>query len=230
MNQCKCGCGGIVNPGKKFIWHHNRRGAKLTSDQVKANSARNSGKNNPMYGVRLTGKQNGFYGKQHTNKTKEKIRQARLGTKASEETKRKVSEAGKGRKHSTETKLKISESNTGKKMSAESRNKMSIIRLLRIAQKEKDYCDEWRDKEFKHWVKYERDGGVCQECGDKPTNPRLVHLHHIDGFKKSCHPHNLITLCMSCHMSYHCILEKEQLIFEWTDTANQNTKEYYNEL
>ena len=168
--------------------------------------------------------------RQVTEETKDKIRKARLGTKATERTKRKVSEAGKGRKHSKETRRRISESNKGKVISIEARKKMSITRLLRMTQKEKSYCDEWRDKEFKYWVKYERDGGVCQECGSKPTNSKLVHLHHIDGEKKHCHPYNLVTLCMSCHMSYHCILDKDKLTLEWKDTAKRNTKDYYNEL
>ena len=138
MKLCECGCGKEVNPGKRFIWHHNRRGAKLTADQIKANSIRNTGKMNPMYGVRLCGERNGFFGKKHSAETKNKIRNARLGTTLSEET-----------------------------------------------------------------------------------------IHHIDGNKKNCHPHNLITLCIGCHMSYHCILEKSQLRMEWLDTAKQNTTNFY---
>lgn len=73
------------------------------------------------------GKNNSFYGKHHTDETKEILRQAKLGTKASDETKKKLSEMRKGkgnvmygkrgelsplygRKHSEESNLKKSES------------------------------------------------------------------------------------------------------------------------
>ena len=68
-----------------------------------------TGNKNPMYGVRMygednpnygnhkiAGENNYFYGKHHTEEVKEKIRQMRLGSKASEETRRKLSEARKG--------------------------------------------------------------------------------------------------------------------------------------
>lgn len=248
MSLCECGCGGIPkHPTSRYVQGHNQhtkqwagmerkpcacgcgRFPKRLSSKYCAGHA-SKGENTPMFGVRLTGKKNHFYGKEHTSATKEKLRQARTGTKLSEETKRKVSEAGRGRKHSKETRAKISASNMGKTMSQEARKKMSITRLLRIAQTQKEYCDEWRDKEFKDWVKNERDGRVCQHCGDDPTEPKLIHLHHIDENKKNCHPHNLITLCMSCHMHYHCILDKGELPEEWQYTAVQNTQEYYNEL
>ena len=64
----------------------------------------------------------GFFGGKHTEETKEKIRQAKLGTKLSEETKRKIGEKSKGRKgaifsHTEEAKKKISKAFKGKKRS-----------------------------------------------------------------------------------------------------------------
>lgn len=63
-----------------------------------------------------TGENHPFWGKQHSEETKEKIRQARLGTKLSEEAKARLSEAHKGENnpfygkvHTEETKRKISE-------------------------------------------------------------------------------------------------------------------------
>lgn len=44
------------------------------------------------------GEKNSFYGKKHTEEAKEAIRQARLGSHASEETKKKMSEARKGKR------------------------------------------------------------------------------------------------------------------------------------
>ena len=43
-----------------------------------------------------TGEKNNFYGKSHTEETKELIRQAHLGTKASDETRQKLSDMRKG--------------------------------------------------------------------------------------------------------------------------------------
>jgi hypothetical protein len=64
----------------------------------------------------------GFFGGRHTEETKEKIRQAKLGTKLSEETKRKIGKKSKGRKgaifsHTEEAKKKISKAFKGKKRS-----------------------------------------------------------------------------------------------------------------
>ena len=57
--------------------------------------------------------------------TKQKLRYANLGKKASEETRRKISESNKGRKHSEESKKKISESQKGRLVSDETRKKLS---------------------------------------------------------------------------------------------------------
>jgi hypothetical protein len=60
------------------------------------------------------------------------------------------------------------------------------------------YCIQWTDKEYKNWLKHERDGGKCQnpQCNCKST--RLC-LHHINYDKKDCRPANLITLCIPCN-------------------------------
>lgn len=64
----------------------------------------------------------GFFGGKHTEETKKKISQAKLGTKLSEETKRKIGEKSKGRpgavfSHTEEAKKKISKAFKGKKRS-----------------------------------------------------------------------------------------------------------------
>lgn len=61
------------------------------------------------------GERNGFYGKCHTDETKEKMRQKKLGTKRSDATKEKIRNSMLGKTHSDETKLKISESKKKKK-------------------------------------------------------------------------------------------------------------------
>lgn len=48
-----------------------------------------------------------------------------------------------------------------------------------------------------------RDGHLCQCCKGKSKDPRL-NVHHIESRKTGGDaPNNLITLCETCHMSYH---------------------------
>lgn len=114
-------------------------------------------------GVSLFGEDNGFYGKQHTDESKEKIRQSKLGVSLSQEHRDKISAACKGinlgKKHtdeqklknsiahvginhpnygkhlSDETKEKIRKSNLNKKVSEETRLKQSIAAKKRWADK-----------------------------------------------------------------------------------------------
>lgn len=59
------------------------------------------------------------------------------------------------------------------------------------------YCPQWKDKEYKDWIKYERDSGRCQNPG---CNSGLqICLHHVNYNKKDCEPMNLITVCRSCN-------------------------------
>jgi hypothetical protein len=60
------------------------------------------------------------------------------------------------------------------------------------------YCVQWKDKEYKNWIKYDRDDGKCQnpQCNKITTK---ICLHHINYTKKDCRPTNLITICVSCN-------------------------------
>jgi uncharacterized Zn finger protein (UPF0148 family) len=79
MKKCMCGCGQIVKVGNVFINGHNSR------------------------------YHNGFKDRKHSEKTKQKISEARKNSPPmSDETKKKISEAGKGRKVSEVTRKKIS--------------------------------------------------------------------------------------------------------------------------
>lgn len=68
----------------------------------------------------------------------------------------------------------------------------------KVSQGDRDrlYPLQWNEK-FK-WVIRERDGFVCQECGEVEEG-RAHHVHHIDYDKQNLDPINLITLCPSCH-------------------------------
>lgn len=92
-----------------------------------------------------------------------------------------------GKHHSEETRQKISISMSGKNHPCW-KGGISC----------EPYCWEWKDREYKNWIKYKRDSGKCQnpQCNGKST--RIV-LHHINYIKKDCKPTNLIALCVSCN-------------------------------
>jgi len=83
--------------------------------------------------ILMSGKNNHMYGKKISEETKEKRSKAHTGKKMSLESRAKMSEAAKkrpkenyfGRKHSEETKLKLRNLNKGKKIPNEVRKKMS---------------------------------------------------------------------------------------------------------
>ena len=97
-----------------------------------------AGENNPMYGK--CGEENPFYGKHHTDETKNKLREMKLGKKASNETRAKMSESHKLENLSEETIKKMSLARLGKRPSEEARRNMSI------AQSGKKMSDEARAK------------------------------------------------------------------------------------
>lgn len=62
-----------------------------------------------------SGENNPFFGRKHTDETKEKIRQSRLGKSVSLKTKQRVSETHKGVKWSEDRKEKLSQTTTGRR-------------------------------------------------------------------------------------------------------------------
>lgn len=118
------------------------------------------------------GEKNPFYGKRHTEEAKQKNREAKSGEKNPF--------YGKKRPELSE------------RMSGENHpNWKGGITC-------EPYCEVWTDKEYKHWITYERDG----RCYGPECNGKHVHKlmpHHINYNKKNCGPMNLIALCRSCN-------------------------------
>ena len=48
----------------------------------------------------------------------------------------------------------------------------------------------------------DRDGHVCQLCGE-PEENRKLDVHHIDHDRTNSDPFNLVSLCRSCHIGIH---------------------------
>ena len=180
-----------------------------------------------------------------------------LGISHSEETKKKISEAHKGKKKpwagkyehnplSEDHKKKIADGLKGRSVSVETREK---IRNSLLGHKNavgdkngnwkggiscEPYCEVWVDKEFKNWLKYERDGGKCQNPRCNGITTKLC-LHHINYVKKDCRPQNLISLCNSCNARanfnrkywerfYNRLVEKFWPVKGWTQEALDKLK------
>lgn len=119
-----------------------------------------------------------------------------------------------GKKHSEETKQKIGIGNKGKtkgrkckKRTAEHCKKLSLSHI-NVSGKNNP---NWKGgisaehypfsfcKELRELIRI-RDNHTCQNCG-KPENElrRQLNVHHINYNKHDVRPHNLVSLCDSCH-------------------------------
>lgn len=108
-------------------------------------------------------------------------------------TRRKISLSSMGNKNG--------KGNKGFKHSEESKLKMSLTQLAK-PHPEDEYCNEWRDKEYKKDLRKD----YCENV-DCKGNYKLLINHHIDLNKKNCHPSNIMTLCVSCSSTLHCKLQ-----------------------
>lgn len=135
-------------------------------------------------------------------KTKEALRNSRLGTRHSEETKKHWSDIRKGKKNSPEARLKISLALNGKKKSPEHAKKVADAHRG-------EKCNFWQGGVWGNpysvdWTVTlrrsirERDKYICQICME-PQGERSLSIHHIDYEKFNCDPANLVSLCVECH-------------------------------
>ena len=44
LRRCKCGCGGVTNPGRRYIHGHNNRGVKFSEEHKRKISQSEEGK------------------------------------------------------------------------------------------------------------------------------------------------------------------------------------------
>jgi 5-methylcytosine-specific restriction endonuclease McrA len=160
-----------------------------------------------------------FKNRKHTDETKQKMRQARVGIVFTQEHKNNIkknhSYVWKGQHLTDEQKKKISLKHKGRIFTPEWKKKISQAKIGKVSPlkgKQRPnlsgpnhynwkgghsfgpYSIDWKDT-LKRSIK-ERDKYTCQIC-DK--QPEIFAIHHIDYNKLNCDPENLITLCLSCH-------------------------------
>ena len=191
VRHCKCGCGQEVKIGNKYILGHNRYRKKLSDETRKKIGLANKGKI-------------------LSDETKLKMSLTQTGKILLDETRKKIGLANKGKIRTKEHKRKMSLA--ARNMSKESRKKISIS-LIKC--RTDGYCDAWSDNEYKKDCRK----NYCENCGVKEKIKIVVfrknykrgqsnlNLHHIDLDKKNCCSDNLQTLCRSCHMKLHHLVD-----------------------
>lgn len=117
-----------TNPLKGYNIFTNKDKSHHNLEYLENLSKRNSGKNNPRYGVKVS------------DETRKKISEANKGKKLSEEHKAKISKANKGKKLSQTHKDKIGLAHKGKIVSEETRKKISA------SAKNREYTDDFKQK------------------------------------------------------------------------------------
>lgn len=116
-----------------------------------------------------------------------------------------------GHKHSDKTKKKMSLSRMGNtnskgyKQTKEAKLKISLARLK--CNPDSPYCDAWKDREYRKDLRK----NYCESANCK-NNFKKLNNHHINLNKKDCRPINIMTLCNSCHIVLHRMLQKNRRI------------------
>ena len=187
---------------------------------MKNSNLARTGKQNGMYGSSRTGKSSPFFGRKHSEATKEKIRQTKLGKKQTAESNAKRSLTLKGRQLTDEHKKKIGDAHrgkvvpresvekmikslTGRKLTLEHRAKLSGVNHPRWKGGITNKNQQLRNTiEFKNWrdAVYKRDNFTCQMCFARGVT---LNADHIKSF--ALYPElrfelsNGRTLCVPCH-------------------------------
>lgn len=185
---CGCGCGAVVNAGRRFRQGHWAKTAE--GREIRRNCQ--LGRKLPM-------------------ETRAKMSAAHMGHGYSEKTKAALNARNRTGWQKT-VGHKISRTLTGHVQSKATKLKRSLS--MRGSKNPnwkggngREYPEEWS------WAAREtrkRDGGLCLSCGTGvyQAGHRSHDVHHIDANKQNCAFENLITLCRSCHTTADYYLDR----------------------
>jgi hypothetical protein len=225
VQLCECGCGGYVQPGKRFIWGHNMKSKAAREKQSLKTSKEWEDGIHDLDGE----KRKQFYidnpgaRKDISDLKKEQYKNGllppNLGISHTDVTKQKMSDnhwdcAGEnhpmyGRHHTNETKEELSKINeqTQSKWRQNQRWNAQVTNLINgtpitdwISRPSRHYdISEEAYNIWRHAV-YERDYHTCRICG---ANHCLIHAHHIIPQRINqdliLDINNGITMCRTCH-------------------------------
>jgi ribosomal protein L37AE/L43A len=162
-------------------------------------------------GFLLKGYNHPFFGKHQTEQTKEKLRLANLGKRIQEETKEKLRKySGElhsmfGKPKSESTKEKIRKTLKGKYV----RDKSFTWNPLKT---DEERLDDRKYLEYAYWRTkvYLRDNYTCQKCSVRGGKLEAHHKEsYCDNKLLRIVVENGITLCKTCHRSFHKIYGKK---------------------
>lgn len=125
----------------------------------------------------------GFTGKEHTNETRKKMSESKLGHLVSQETRKKLSKAHKGKKVSIETRRKISIATKGRLKSYKIKRKMS-----------ENNCKYWLGKTPTHMI---GENNPNWKGGVTSLNKQIRHCYKYKKWRKSIFQRDNYT-CQIC--------------------------------
>lgn len=165
----------------------------------------------------------GMTGKHHSEKTKERMREIKIGRKLSKEHREKCGKHLIGKKHTDETKRKMSKAhigiNEGLSLSEEHKKKIGYANSGEKnsgwlgGKSFEPYTKDFNNK-FKRAIR-KRDNQICMLCNiHREKLKTALDVHHINYDKILSIKENCISLCKSCHMKTRIDRNKWEYFFQ----------------
>lgn len=166
-----------------------------------------------------------FENKHHTKESRNKMSKAKKGiipwikgNHHSEKTKDKLRQANLGKKHTEETKMKISEANKGKKFTKKRKKRISdALRNKKYPERQEKNSIHWKGNNvgyggLHYWVyKWLGKPDTCEHCGKIGLSGKQIHWANKSG-NYLRDKNDWIRLCVSCHKKYDKLNQPKRFI------------------